>query len=89
MLTKLNREEIIPILIEYYSRKLKEDIYIEHLFQKKYKFLFEDFEEYIKTSDKENFEEWDDYMEWKACKKTIENFEQKIKLIEHGDFQLA
>jgi hypothetical protein len=88
-MTNIDKQEIIPVLLEYYSLKLKESAYKEHLFQKKYKHLFEDFEKYIKSTDKENFEAWDDYMEWKACQKTIQNYELKIKSIEHGDFQLA
>ncbi len=36
-------------------------------FQKKYGLAFEDFEQQIKTTENEDFEKWDDYIEWKAC----------------------
>jgi len=38
------------------------------LFKVKYGKIFEEFEKELKISP-ENFEAWDDYMEWKACVK--------------------
>lgn len=57
MKTIIQKQEIIPILLEYYSQLLKEATYQEHLFQKKYKHFFEDFELYINNTNKGNFEE--------------------------------
>ncbi|MCZ7382353.1 MAG: hypothetical protein O8C64_12390 [Candidatus Methanoperedens sp.] len=34
--------------------------------EKKYHTDFEDFQSKIKAAEKENFEKWDDYIEWKA-----------------------
>ncbi|MCX6579833.1 MAG: hypothetical protein NT166_06575 [Candidatus Aminicenantes bacterium] len=36
------------------------------LFEKKYKSDFPHFETTVKSAEEENFEHWDDYMEWKA-----------------------
>jgi len=40
------------------------------LFEIKYGKTFEEFERELKSSP-ENFEAWDDYMEWKACVKAL------------------
>ena len=39
-------------------------------FEKKYGLEFEDFERQIKSAVKEDFEKWDDYIEWKAYSKS-------------------
>ncbi|MCU0285447.1 MAG: hypothetical protein MUF15_03505 [Acidobacteria bacterium] len=36
------------------------------LFEKKYKSDFPHFESTVKNAEEEDFEQWDDYMEWKA-----------------------
>jgi len=37
----------------------------------------------------ENFEIWDDYIEWKAFRKPIENIESKLNAISNGTFSVA
>ena len=39
-------------------------------FEKKYRITFEDFEKQIESAVKEDFEKWDDYIEWKAFYKS-------------------
>lgn len=59
-------------------------------FEKKYKKKFEDFEKNISDSKKENFEAWDDYIEWKAYIKTLNNLEKNLREIEEAeDFRLT
>ena len=53
------------------------------IFERKYGFTFEEFEEEIKTKKKENFQKWDDYIEWKAYIKTLKELEKKSKEIEN------
>ena len=43
----------------------------------------------MKHSEKENFEAWDDYIEWKAFHQAIVSFDSKIKSIQNGHFTLA
>ncbi|MBS1494140.1 MAG: hypothetical protein JST55_11540 [Bacteroidetes bacterium] len=49
------------------------------LYSKKYNSTFEEFEQKIKKSAKENFEEWDDYMEWNALQKFFQDIEKSFK----------
>lgn len=52
------------------------------LFEKRYGCTFEKFEKDTQSKEKENFNEWDDYIEWKAYAKTLEELEAKIVEIE-------
>jgi len=70
----------------YEIHKTQENI---RLFEKKYGMCFKDFEEKIKTSDKENFEEWDDYIDWKACEKTMKELFTEKEDIERGNFKVS
>lgn len=67
----------------YYTNILYEIHTIEDklsFFKVKYKMSYEDFEQKIKSS-VENFDNWDDYMEWKAfTKKHKELSSQKIDI---------
>ncbi|MBS1514932.1 MAG: hypothetical protein JSS63_07860 [Bacteroidetes bacterium] len=48
-------------------------------FSKKYNSTFEEFEKKIKTSKKENFEEWDDYIEWNAFQNSYQDLRSEIQ----------
>ena len=48
------------------------------LFEKKYSKKFEDFEKMILAA-KEKFEEWDDYIEWKAYREAYKDCSKKLK----------
>ncbi len=57
----------------------------EHInvFQKKYNCNFEQFEKYVEKG-KENFEKWDDYIEWKAYQEKLKELNHKIGDIENA-----
>lgn len=57
-------------------------------FQKKYGMSFDAFEKQL-TSREENFEWWDDYMAWKACRKEAADIQNRLKEIEHGDISVS
>ncbi|ADC66644.1 conserved hypothetical protein [Ferroglobus placidus DSM 10642] len=60
------------------------------LFESKYGCKFEDFEKKLKERQDEDFEEWDDYIEWKAYVKTLEELREKLKEIENAkDVRIA
>jgi hypothetical protein len=48
------------------------------LFEKKYNCNFPDFERRVTTAEEENFDEWDDYMEWKAFYNKHERLKEKV-----------
>jgi len=57
-------------------------------FSNKYNQSLKEFKKKINQSKKENFEHWDDYIEWKAFNDFWEQLNTKIKDIENGDFQI-
>jgi len=80
-------------LLEYEKLKIisqitpaKEKI---RLFESKYKCLFEQFENKMKE-DTEDFDKWDDYIEWKADIETIKDLTTKLKEIDDAtDIKVA
>jgi len=50
-------------------------------FEKKYGYTFKVFEKKVEQ-EKENFEKWDDYIEWKAYVESLKNLESKLRKIE-------
>lgn len=59
------------------------------LFESKYKSSFEQFEKQLKE-EKEDFEKWDDYIEWKAYIETFKDLTTKLKEIEDAtDIKVA
>ncbi len=57
------------------------------LFQKKYGKNFEEFEKDVKGG-KESFEKWDDYLQWKAYRKTLEKLKKDEKDLASGNIRL-
>ncbi len=87
-MTILN-SEIIKNL--YYANILYEIHTVEDklsFFESKYKTTFEKFEIAIKNST-EDFEKWDDYMEWKAFHKKYEELSSQKKDIENGNYKVS
>jgi len=56
-------------------------------FQGKYQQDFENFSKQLKDG-KENFEHFDDYIEWKAYTKLFHETKKKIEDLKHGNFQI-
>jgi len=52
-------------------------------FETKYECSFENFEEKVNSSQEENFEEWDDYIEWKGYFEALKDLDLKLKEIEN------
>jgi phosphatidylserine/phosphatidylglycerophosphate/cardiolipin synthase-like enzyme len=59
------------------------------LFEKKYGMLFSEFEKRVKDSGKEDFEKWDDYMEWKGYEKVLHELKKEKKELEVGDYKIS
>ena len=53
------------------------------LFEQKYGCSFQDLEKRMKQ-EREEFAQWDDYIEWKAYQKSFEGLKKKIGEIEHA-----
>jgi hypothetical protein len=53
------------------------------LFEKKHQCTFKEFEKKVRGGEiQENFQEWDDYIEWKAYEESLRNLQQRSKAID-------
>ena len=82
---KIAKDEIIEyeklkIVSELVSIKGKVE-----LFEKKYKISFNGFSKKMRKIRNEDFAVWDDFIEWKAYLKTLEELKQKIKDIDSAE----
>ena len=76
------------ILLDYAAQKQVLQANTTFL-ERKYALDFLSFENKIKEENNENFEEWDDYIEWKAYNQFLNEITFKMEEIKNGNFQLA
>ncbi len=88
MLT-ISKTELVAIVKQFYEKDLQTVLLKSYLFQQKYHCLFEQFEKQITEASEENFEQWDDYMQWKASEKVAHDYLQKINYLNYGLFEIA
>ena len=88
MITVRKQEVANWLLLDYQAKlfTLHEKL---RFFEQKYQQSWNTFEQQIKTASKENFSQWDDYMEWKAYIKMVEEIVTKINEVQHGNFEVA
>ena len=58
-------------------------------YERKYAKTWKEFSEAIKGASKEDFAQWDDYIEWKAYVRTAEALTVKIDEVKRGNFEIA
>ncbi|MCP4416097.1 MAG: hypothetical protein GY805_05720 [Chloroflexi bacterium] len=59
------------------------------LFEQKYAQTWDEFSTEVKTASNEDFNQWDDYIEWKAYLKMAKDLAFKIDKVKHGNFEIA
>jgi hypothetical protein len=75
------------MLLSYLAKQRQITDKIE-IFERKYKLTFPIFEEQIKSNETQDFEMWDDYIEWKAF---TDFYQQTLKITQDvriGNFQV-
>jgi len=75
------------LLLESFNKKRHFEEQI-NLFSKKYQITFEQFEKQVNSSEKENDEHWDDYIDWKAYTEFLSSTLKSIEDIKHGNFKV-
>ena len=76
------------ILLDYLSQRQIIESKIK-LLASKYHLDFKAFESQIEQATNENFEAWDDYIEWKAYNQFLTELITKIDDVKYGHFQMA
>ena len=59
------------------------------LFKGKYSTSFEQFEKKVKGAEQEDFERWDDYMEWKGYENVLQNLIKEKRELGVGDYKVS
>jgi len=88
MITIQKQEVANWLLLEYLAtfHNVHEKL---RFFEHKYYQSYHTFEQKMKTAVKEDFDQWDDYIEWKAYTKLAEEIESKIEAVKHGHFEIT
>lgn len=87
-MTTINKQQVSElILMETYAELHKVQDKIKQ-YERKYTTSFENFEK-IMNHEAEDFEKYDDYIEWKAYLNQRQDLRQKIKDIKNGNYQVA
>ena len=76
------------LLTDYNFRKKAFQEKLESL-EQKYQTDLQSFETQLENSSVENFEAWDDLVEWRAYDQFLAEIETQITDIRNGDFQMA
>ena len=76
------------LLTDYMSRRQEFQEKLATL-EQKYQSDLQTFETQLENSSVENFEAWDDLIQWKAYHQFLLEIETKITDIRNGDFQMA
>ena len=83
----VNRKQVSDILrMEYLARLSAVQDKIRH-FEQKYNCSFHEFEAKVQ-GEAEDFEWWDDYMEWKAYRNVEADIQHNIFELQHGNFEI-
>jgi hypothetical protein len=88
-MTTIDKEKIKDLYITdiiFEMHQLEDKISV---FKNKYKTEFAEFENEIKRRKTENFEKWDDYMEWKSLEILLKEMVGKKNDIENGNIKVA
>lgn len=84
----VSKKEVADLLKLDVLSRLREARERTALFEQTYEQSFEDFEQTV-LREEEDFERWDDYIEWKAYREVQQDLEQKIEALRRGDFEVA
>jgi len=85
----IQKEELIPVIMEHYERQLQDCTRRIFEFQHKYGCRYEEFEKKIKNTRADDFEKQQDYTVWEASVTSAEELMQKLESIENGTFQIV
>lgn len=84
----VSKNEVADLLRLDLMARLREAEEKERIYRQRHQQSFETFEQTVQQEE-EDFEQWDDYVEWKAYRNVRRDLEQKIDALRRGDFEVA
>ena len=85
----IQKQEVASWLLAEYLATLHTVREKLRLFEQKHHQTWQTFAQQTKDPKKEDFAQWDDYIEWKAYIKMAEEVITKIDEVKHGNFEVA
>ena len=85
----LTKKQVGDSVLTYYLSEKQEIEGKLNTLKGKYHTDLQTFEAQLESSSVENFEAWDDLIQWKAYHQFLLEIETKITDIRNGDFQMA
>ncbi|MBS0012886.1 MAG: hypothetical protein KFF46_02855 [Desulfobacterales bacterium] len=76
------------MLLEAYAEKHEIEEKLKY-YRRIYNKTFKEFEKELKDTQTENFKHFDDYMEWKAYKKQMEELNARIEELKSANIKVA
>ncbi|MEM9885261.1 MAG: hypothetical protein AAF849_05155 [Bacteroidota bacterium] len=89
MMIKIEKSEIIDLMVAHYKSQLKESTYQMYHFQQQYNCSLQELEQKINDSKEEVFGIWEDYISWRGHQQSAHYLIEKIQKIEHGLFEVT
>jgi len=84
----VSKNEVADLLRLDLMSRLREAKEKEALYRRRHQQPFEAFEKTVQQGT-EDFEQWDEYLEWKAYRNVRQDLEEKIDALHRGDFEVA
>ncbi|NCO84233.1 MAG: hypothetical protein COZ31_01575 [Nitrospirae bacterium CG_4_10_14_3_um_filter_44_29] len=81
---EVSKEEVLDFLRLDIISEIRSVSFAIELFEKKYSKKFNEFEKDI-SGHEEKYEEWDDYVEWKAYQETYKDRVEKLKELDNAE----
>jgi len=81
---EVSKEEVLDFLRLDIISEIRSVSFAIELFEKKYSKKFNEFEKDI-SGHEEKYEEWDDYVEWKAYQETYNDRVEKLKELDNAE----
>lgn len=88
MITVQKQSVINLLMVEYMAdfHAVNDELrFLEH----KYNQTWDVFSQAVKSASEEDFEQWDDYIEWKGYVRAANNLAIKMDEVKHGNFEIA
>ena len=86
---QIKQEELQKALLQYYTNELKDALLSIFKFEQKYEMNLEAFKIHQENLEEEDFQKWDDLMEWESDVDYRDFMWKKIKAVENGDFEIT
>ncbi len=88
-MVQIKQDEVKKVLLLYYRQQLQETLEEMFHFEQKYQMTFENFSSEFEQIENNEFEKEDDLIEWKAARGFAQTYNDYLKQIGDGFFEIV